>query len=187
MKKLGIIILILALACTGVFASSHVFQIGATGRFGGDITNIEEYKNIENYDFGADARLNFGFFGVATNVLFGKNEGNTVLNTIITANLRADLNVVDLAFGVGYALPIEFGSEGVMVDGQPVSQTFDVLKNSQLLARAAVGVNIGALGLSVDYKIPFDTLVDYFKGDDLKNVESFKQGKLAFSVLVNLF
>lgn len=186
MKKLGIIILILALACTSVFAS-HVFQIGATGRFGGDITKIDDYKNIDNYDFGADARLNFGFFGVATNVLFGKKGDNTVLNTIITANLRADLNVVDLAFGVGYALPIEFGSEGVIVDGQPASQTFDVLKNSQLLARAAVGVNIGALGLSVDYKIPFQTLVDYFKGDDLKNVESFKQGKIAFSVLVNLF
>lgn len=185
MKKLGIIVLILALACTGVFAS--VIQIGATGRFGGDITKIEEYKNVENYDFGLDTRLNFDLFGVAANILFGKNEGNTVLNTILTANLRADFTVVDLAFGVGYALPIEIGDDGVLVDGKPASQTFDVLKNSQILARAAVGVNLGPVGVSVDYKIPFKTLVAYFQGDDLKDLESFKKGEIALSVLVNLF
>lgn len=185
MKKLTIIVLILALVCTGAFAST--FQIGATARYGGNIAEIEDYKDIKNYDYGLDTRLNLNLFGLAANILFGKNDGNTVLNTIITANIRADFTVVDLAFGVGYALPIEFGSDGVIVEGKPVSQAFDVLKNSQLLARAAVGVNIGPVGLSVDYKIPFGTIIDYFKGEDFKNLESFKQGKLAFSVLVNLF
>lgn len=185
MKKLTIIVLILALVCTGAFAS--VLQIGATARFGGDITKIEDYKEFKNYDLGVDARLNFSCFSIATNVLFGKNNDNTVLNTILTANLRADMNVVDLAFGVGYALPIEFGSDGVMVDGKPASQTFDVLKNSQLLARVALGVNIGPIALGVDYKIPFNTLIDYFQGDDLKDLDSFKQGKIALSLLVNLF
>lgn len=185
MKKLTIFVLILALVCTGAFAST--LQVGATARYGGDIASIEDYKNIKNYDFGLDTRINFSLFSVAANILFGSNNGNTVLNSILTANLRADFTVVDLALGVGYALPIEFGSDGVLVNGQPVSQTFDVLKNSQLLARAAVGVNIGALGVSVDYKIPFDTVVKYFKSGDFKNIKSFEQGKLAVSLLVNLF
>lgn len=185
MKKLTIIVLILALVCTGAFAST--FQIGATARYGGNIAEIEDYKDIKNYDYGLDTRLNLNLFGLAANILFGKNNGNTVLNTVITANIRADFTVVDLALGVGYTLPIEFGTDGVMVDGKPVSQAFDVLKNSDLLVRAALGVNIGAVGLSVDYQISSKTIVEYFKGDDLKNLDSFKQGKLAFSVLVNLF
>ncbi len=185
MKKTAVFVLILALVCTG--ASAATLQVGATGRFGGDITDIEDYKDFKNYDIGADARVNLGLFGIAANVLFGKNGDNTVFNSIVTANLRLDLKLVDFAFGVGYALPVETSSSGVMIDGQSAKNFFEVLKNSQVLARTAVGVNLGGLGVSVDYKIPFTTIIDYFNGKDLKNIETFKQGKVAFSVLCNIF
>ncbi len=186
MKKILAILLVLGLVASSAFAT--VLQVGATGRFGGDITSLDSYKEVSNYDFGADARLNLGAFGLAANVLFGKNGENRVYNTILTANVRLDLQAVDFALGAGYSLPVEVSTSGdVLIDNQPIEKTLDVLKNSQLLARAAVGVNIGGLCLSVDYKIPFSTIIDYLKRNDMKNLESFKQGKVALSVLVNIF
>ncbi len=185
MKKLAVLFLIAALLCTSAFAST--LQIGGTARFGGDITDSEDFKDFSNYDFGADARLNLGLFGLATNVVFGSNNGNTVLNTIMTANLRFELSIVEFALGVGYALPIEISEDGVVIDGKNVSEVLEVFKNSQLLARAAVGVNIGGLGVGVDYKIPFQTIIDYAKSEDYKNADTFKQGKISVSLLCNLF
>lgn len=185
MKKFAVLFLIAVLVCTSAFAAT--LQVGGTARFGGEITDIDDFKEIKNYDFGADARLNFGLLGIATNVVFGSNNGNTVLNTIMTANLRFEVAVVEFALGVGYALPIEISDDGLIIDGQPLKDALEVFKNSQLLARAAVGVNIGGLGLSVDYKIPFETVVEYAKSEDHKNIDTFKQGKVAISVLCNIF
>ena len=187
MKKFAVCLLILAVVCTSAFAS--VLQVGGTARFGGGITNIEDYKNVSNYDFGADGRLNLGLFGVAANVLFGKSENdNTVLNSIVTANLRADFKVVDVAVGVGYQFPVEFTKDGVLIADKPANEVLEMLKDTnQLLTRLAVGFNVGLVGISVDYKIPLNTLVGYFKSEDMSNIESFKQGKIAISVLANLF
>lgn len=186
MKKFAVCILILAVVCTSAFAS--VLQVGATGRFGGDFLNIEDYKKVSKYDFGADVRLNVSLFNLSANVLFGKSDaGNFLLNSIITANLRFDLKVVDIALGVGYQVPVEFAKDQVLINGNPVSDIGLLFKDmSALLARAAVGVNLGPLGVSVDYKIPFTTVIGYFKSEDKSNFESFKAGKVAFSVLVNL-
>lgn len=184
MKKFVVFLVVLTLLCTTVFAST--LQIGGTARIGGDFTDIETYKEISNYDFGVDTRLNFGLFGVAANVLFGKNNDHVVLNPIVTANLHIDFKVVELALGLGYALPVEFGDDGVIVDGKDADELLEVLKNSQLLARASALVNIGRIGVGVDYTIPFGTIIDYAKGEDLKNLSSFKQGKVALSVLISL-
>lgn len=185
MKKITVVLMILVLVAASLSAS--VLQIGGTARYGGEMTSLDDYKEFSNYDFGADARLNVGIFNVAANVLFGKNNNNTVLNSIVTANLRFDMKYVELALGVGYSLPIEFSSDGVMVDGKPASETLEVLKNSKLLARAAFGVNIGHLGVGVDYKIPVETIKKYVEGKNWKDLQSFEQGKIALSVLVNLF
>ncbi len=185
MKKIISCLVVLALVCTTVFAST--LQIGGTARFGGDFTDIETYKEFSNYDFGVDTRLNFGLFGVAANVLFGKNNDHVVLNPLVTANVHVDFKVLELAFGLGYALPVEFGDDGVVIDGKKAEEFLDVLKNSQLLTRVSALVDIGRIGVGLDYTIPLSTIIDYAKGEDLKNLSSFKQGKVAFSVLVTLF
>lgn len=185
MKKFAVCLLILAVVCTSAFAS--VLQVGATARYGGSITSLDDYKEISNYDFGADARVNLGLFGIAANVLFGKNADNVVLNSILTANLRLDFKVVDIAVGAGYALPFEFASEGVLISGKPANEVLDVIKNSKLLIRGAVGFNVGVIGISVDYKIPYETLKSYITSEDKSNLKSSEQGKIAVSVLANLF
>lgn len=187
MKKIIVLLLVLVLAVSTSFAA--LIQIGPTARFSGDITNLEEYKDVTNYDFGADARVNLGPLGVAANVLFGKeNDNQLVFNSIITANLRLDLSIVDFSIGAGYSLPIVYDKEtgNITVDGQPIDKTLDVFKESQLLARASVGVNLGGLGVSADYKIPFDTVVSYVTGEE-KDLKSFEKGNVAISMLINLF
>lgn len=185
-KKIAVCLLILAVVCTSAFAS--VLQVGGTARFGGNFLELEDYKKFENYQFGADGRFNLGPFSIATNVLFGKKNNNTTLDTVLTANLRIDLKVVEFAVGAGYQFPVEFDPAGVKIADRPASEVLKVFTDvDQLLARVAFGVNIGLIGVGVDYKIPFGTVIKYFQGGDLKNLDSFKNGSVAFSVLVNLF
>ena len=104
MKKTIIALLILVFAASSCFAA--FIQIGPTARYNGSYTDVEEMKDIKNYEFGADARVNLGLFGVAANALFSQ-EGNTrTFNTIMTANLRAEFSILELSIGAGFDLPI---------------------------------------------------------------------------------
>lgn len=186
MKKFAVCLLIVAVVCTSAFAS--VVQVGGTARFRGDFLNVEDYKKIDSYQFGGDARFNLGPLSLATNVLFGKQDSAFTLDTILTANLRLDFKVVDLAVGAGYQFPVVFDNGNVTIAGKPASEVLSVFTNTDaLLLRAAVGVNLGLVGVSVDYKIPLGTVIEWTKNGDYKNVDSYKKGSVAFSVLVNLF
>ena len=56
MKKTIIALLILVFAASSCFAA--FIQIGPTARYNGSYTDVEEMKDIKNYEFGADARVN---------------------------------------------------------------------------------------------------------------------------------
>ncbi|MGN1163576.1 MAG: hypothetical protein ACI4S4_02090 [Candidatus Ornithospirochaeta sp.] len=187
MKKAALILLILALATTSAFAA--LIQVGPTARYKGDLTDTEEMKDIlDKYDFGADARVNLGKLGIAANALFGKEGERDYFYTIMTANLRANLSLVELSIGAGFDLPIVWDTEtgDVMIGGQPISNALEVFKESDVIIRAAAGVNLGGLGLSVDYKLPFSTIKSYFENSE-DTVETFKKGSAAVSLLINLF
>ena len=68
MKKVIIILLVLTVSLTGLFAA--LIQIGPSARFNGDISNVEDYKSLSNYELGAEARVNISSFSLAANVLF---------------------------------------------------------------------------------------------------------------------
>ena len=106
MKKVIIILLVLAVSLTGLFAAT--VQLGPSGRFNGDISNIEDYKSISNYEFGAEARVNISVFSLAANVLFGQDRANNTdyFNSIVTANLRGEFAIFELGFGAGFDFPV---------------------------------------------------------------------------------
>ena len=187
MKKVIIVMLILAISATGLFAA--LIQVGPSGRYTGDISDIEEYKDISNYEFGAEARVNISAFSLAANALFGQDVSK---NTIITANLRAEVAIFEVGIGAGFDLPIIWDKTtgGVLVEingeNRPIEKFYEVFGNSDVLLRASCGVNLGGLGVALDYKLPWSTLQKYFQ-DKEDTIETVKKGRVSLALLFNLF
>lgn len=192
MKKVIITMLILAISATGLFAA--LIQVGPSGRYTGDISDIEEYKDISNYEFGAEARVNVSAFSLAANALFGQDvsKNTDYFNTIITANLRAEVAIFEVGIGAGFDLPIIWdkttGDVLVEINGEnrPIKKFYEIFGNSDVLLRASCGVNLGGLGVAVDYKLPWSTLQKYFQ-DKEDTIETVKKGRVSLALLFNLF
>lgn len=153
----------------------------------GDIADFESYKAFENYELGLDTRLNFGAFGITGNAFFDKNNDNTVIDSSLYLNLRMDLSLLEFAFGAGYELPLEIGSDGVIINGEISSDVMEIIKNGKFNARVAAALNIGALTIGADYRIPVETLSEFFQNGDFENLEYFRNGKVSLSILCSVF
>ena len=192
MKKAIIILLVLVVSVSGLFAA--LIQVGPSARYKGDITNFEEYKDISNYEFGAEARVNISAFSLAANVLFGQDVPSNIyyFNTIITANLRAEFAIFEFGIGAGFDLPIIWKKTTgeVLVDinneARPIEKFYEVFNNSDVLLRASAGVNLGGLGIAADYKLPWSTIQKYFQNKE-DTIETVKNGRVSVAILLNIF
>ena len=192
MKKVIIILLILTVSLTGLFAA--LIQIGPSARFNGDISNVEDYKSLSNYELGAEARVNISSFSLAANVLFGQDRASNIdyFNSIVTANLRGEFAIFELGIGAGFDFPIIWdkttGDVLVEINGEnrPIEKFYEVFGNSDVLLRASCGVNLGGLGVALDYKLPWSTLQKYFQ-DKEDTIETVKKGRVSLALLFNLF
>ena len=192
MKKVIIILLVLAVSLTGLFAAT--IQVGPSARFNGDISNVEDYKSLSNYELGAEARVNISSFSLAANVLFGQDRANNIdyFNLIVTANLRGEFAIFELGIGAGFDFPIIWdkttGNVLVEINGEnrPIEKFYEVFGNSDVLLRASCGVNLGGLGVALDYKLPWSTLQKYFQ-DKEDTIETVKKGRVSLALLFNLF
>ena len=192
MKKAIIILLVLVVSVSGLVAA--LIQVGPSARYKGDITNFEEYKDISNYEFGAEARVNISAFSLAANVLFGQDVPSNIdyFNSIITANLRAEFAIFEFGIGAGFDLPIIWKKTTgeVLVDinneARPIEKFYEVFNNSDVLLRASAGVNLGGLGIAADYKLPWSTIQKYFQNKE-DTIETVKNGRVSVAILLNIF
>ena len=192
MKKVIIILLVLAVSLTGPFAAT--VQLGPSGRFNGDISNIEDYKSISNYEFGAEARVNISVFSLAANVLFGQDRANNTdyFNSIVTANLRGEFAIFELGFGAGFAFPVIWDKTtrkvlvGINGEEKPIDKFYEIFTNCDILLRASAGVNLGGIGIAADYKLPWSTIQKYFQNEE-DTIATMKKGRVSVSLLLNFF
>ena len=192
MKKVIIILLVLAVSLTGLFAAT--VQLGPSGRFNGDISNIEDYKSISNYEFGAEARVNISVFSLAANVLFGQDRANNTdyFNSIVTANLRGEFAIFELGFGAGFDFPVIWDKTtrevlvGINGEEKPIDKFYEIFTNCDILLRASAGVNLGGIGVAADYKLPWSTIQKYFQNEE-DTIATVKKGRVSVSLLLNLF
>lgn len=192
MKKVIIILLVLAVSLTGLFAAT--VQLGPSGRFNGDISNIEDYKSISNYEFGAEARVNISVFSLAANVLFGQDRANNTdyFNSIVTANLRGEFAIFELGLGAGFDFPVIWNKTtgGVLVgingEKKPIDKFYEIFTNCDILLRASAGVNLGGIGIAADYKLPLSTIQKYFQNEE-DTIATMKKGRVSVSLLLNFF
>ncbi|MDD6841163.1 MAG: hypothetical protein PUD65_07640 [Spirochaetales bacterium] len=192
MKKVIIILLVLAVSLTGLFAAT--IQVGPSARFNGDISNVEDYKSISNYEFGAEARVNISAFSLAANVLFGQDRANNIdyFNSIVTANLRGEFAIFELGFGAGFDFPVIWDKStgdvlvGINGEERPLDKFYEIFTNCDVLFRVSAGVNLGGLGVSADYKLPWSTIQKYFQNQE-DSIATMKKGRVSVSLLLNFF
>ena len=192
MKKVIIILLVLAVSLTGLFAAT--IQLGPSGRFNGDISNIEDYKSISNYEFGAEARVNISVFSLAANVLFGQDRANNTdyFNSIVTANLRGEFAIFELGLGAGFDFPVIWNKTtrevlvGINGEEKPIDKFYEIFTNCDILLRASAGVNLGGIGIAADYKLPWSTIQKYFQNEE-DTIATMKKGRVSISLLLNFF
>ena len=192
MKKVIIILLVLAVSLTGLFAAT--IQLGPSGRFNGDISNIEDYKSISNYEFGAEARVNISAFSLAANVLFGQDRANNIdyFNSIVTANLRGEFAIFELGLGAGFDFPVIWNKTtrevlvGINGEEKPIDKFYEIFTNCDILLRASAGVNLGGIGIAADYKLPWSTIQKYFQNEE-DTIATMKKGRVSISLLLNFF
>ena len=192
MKKVITILLVLAVSLTGLFAAT--IQLGPSGRFNGDISNIEDYKSISNYEFGAEARVNISAFSLAANVLFGQDRTNNTdyFNSIVTANLRGEFAIFELGLGAGFDFPVIWDKTtrkvlvGINGEEKPIDKFYEIFTNCDVLIRASAGVNLGGIGIAADYKLPWSTIQKYFQNEE-DTIATMKKGRVSVSLLLNFF
>lgn len=192
MKKVITILLVLAVSLTGLFAAT--IQLGPSGRFNGDISNIEDYKSISNYEFGAEARVNISAFSLAANVLFGQDRAHNTdyFNSIVTANLRGEFAIFELGLGAGFDFPVIWNKTtrevlvGINGEEKPIDKFYEIFTNCDILLRASAGVNLGGIGIAADYKLPWSTIQKYFQNEE-DTIATMKKGRVSVSLLLNFF
>ena len=192
MKKVITILLVFAVSLTGLFAAT--IQLGPSGRFNGDISNIEDYKSISNYEFGAEARVNISAFSLAANVLFGQDRANNTdyFNSIVTANLRGEFAIFELGLGAGFDFPVIWDKTtrevlvGINGEEKPIDKFYEIFTNCDILLRASAGVNLGGIGIAADYKLPWSTIQKYFQNEE-DTIATMKKGRVSVSLLLNFF
>ena len=194
MNKKTITVLVVLFAIVASLSAAMI-QIGPTGRFRGDVTKVEDLTNPENYALGVDARVNFLLVDVAANALF-ETDYKEVINfdTFASANIRFSIPLVELALGAGVDLQIgnDYNRDGVAdewtINGQAMTgeNFLEIVKGSSIWLRAAAGINLDGLGLSVAYRIPVDTIVSMVT-QDTDPIEYAKMGQFSVSALFNIF
>ena len=185
-KRLIAILVIAAIVPAMAFAS--ILQIGPSVTYNKMVFNGEGdasgLKDISNYGFGADVRLNVYFLQVDAIGTYSKGADNShIISTTPTANLLLKLGPIDLTAGIGPKLDFKRDSAGKWtMNGQDIYNFGDSFMHAKLAYRAGVTANMGLIGLGVSYTVPTEGTFSNFKA-----MPDFKSGTFGVSVLFNLF
>ena len=137
MKKL-IIVLVIALLPALAFADID-FQIGGTAMYKGFLSDILDGPDgitLQDFTYGAEARLNFGFIQGAAAGLYYPDEFAPSLIVLTDIGLTLDLAIIRLGAGIGpnFYIPLEGTADGVPIG---------------LNLKGAVDLQLGKLSLGV--------------------------------------
>ena len=184
MKKFFAILILCVFVTTGAFAS--ILQVGPAANINFNATKAESevsaLKDFNKYQFGAEARVNLFFLQLGANGLVSlpDKNGNWAVNSMLSANLVAGPNLVNLSFGA--AIPYVFGF------GPDASEiTPNSFLEQELMLKAGLNFNLAFVGLGVSYYIPTGLAAKNVVSDIQKMKIDFDRGQLSLAVMFNLF
>lgn len=193
MKKrlLTLALAICVLAPVTLSARAFDFNLGATAQYQNVVDGApsqEDLQDIDNYRFGAEARLNFLLLEVTDTALFGSSSDDIEFTNHLTGGVYIDLiNLVRVGLGVGPELGMKITDDG-LTDSNGDSLTFDsVFKESDFKYKAHVDFLLGdTLTLSASYTLPSDfNLGDNFDFESIiPNGDNWEDGRVGISLLL---
>ncbi len=199
-KVLGLILALCVIVPVSLSAEVLDFSIGGTAQYQLDAgsvqgSNEDDLFNVDNYKFGAEARLKFLLVEASAMSIVGPNSAadGYEADTLMTAGVSLDLlNLIRIGVGLGPQYTVDFKNNGDILDAS--GATFDfgkVFMEANCTYKANVDFLLGGLTLSANYTVPsigfnIQNIVEgTFNVDDL-GVSNFEDGMLGVSVLISL-
>ncbi|MGI6466716.1 MAG: hypothetical protein ACOXZZ_03885 [Sphaerochaetaceae bacterium] len=197
-KRLSILLILLLIVSTGLFAGIFNLSVGATAQFkipakGVDAT--EFMGDIENWAFGPDVRLRLLFAEVGVTGLYSPREGGGhILSGLVTGGVSFDvLGMLRVGLGMGPRVAAsfdkDFGNATIMVDGAPEGSDFGkAFMNAPMTYRATVDFKLSKFLIGLNYTIDSDgfTFENAEVGSLLPNFKD-NPGKIGVSLLYSFF
>ena len=183
MKKISILVALVLLPA--MLMAAPIFQIGGLVSYNKAAVDIsgEDFKDIDNFSFGADIRLNpvkFLSLDIPATIGFGDD--------LFTAGVLPSLNVnvplgsfLDIAVGMGIQMDFQKRGDDWYYNDFKLSDFSEAFPYSKLLYRAGVTFNLGLLSIGATVAVPTE---GNFKEFDLKPI--FDEARASAVVLVNL-
>ena len=176
MKKRILAVLLALLMVSAAFAAP-VFQLGGLVSYNKTVVSdegldfeVEDLKDINNFSFGADIRLNIANFfslDVPATIGFG-SEGAFTAAAIPTVNVNLPiLGLVDIALGVGTQFDFQHVDDEWTMNGLPFDSAAEAFEQSKLVYRAGVTVNLSFLSIGLNATVP---CTDPFTSDDIGGI-----------------
>jgi hypothetical protein len=200
-KKVLIVLMIVALIPSMLFAKTFGFNIGGTVMYnvnaGSVLDDKNAFGNINNYNFGADLRLKLLVFNItamgtyAGQAQIAGHDGYHEVSTMLTAGLAFDLfDFLRIGVGMGPRVSLySNGSDWKFYDLNHSSMSDgnfgDAIKNAPMSYRATVDFLIGPVSLGMSYIV--DSTYNFADAGNVGNLKpDFNAGKLGASVMFNL-
>jgi hypothetical protein len=198
-KRLSILLILLLIVSTGLFAGILNLSVGATAQYkisATEVSDAEFMGDIENWAFGPDVRLRLLFAEVGVTGLYSPREdGGHVLSGLMTGGVSFDvLGMLRIGLGLGPRIAAsfdkDFGHPQIFVAGEGlVDSTFgEAFMNAPMTYRATVDFKLSKFLIGLNYTIDSDGFT--FANTDFGSlVPNFKDnpGKIGVSVLFSIF
>jgi hypothetical protein len=197
MKKrlLALTLAICVLVPMTLSARAFDFNLGATAQYQNDVTDssfdFDNLTKLENYRFGAEARLNFVLLEVADTALFGSTfigtDNAVEFTNHLAAGVYADVaDVVRLGLVAGPEFGMKISQDGVFNTDDTAFEFFDIVMKSNFTYKAHADFLVGeTLTLSATYTLP--TTFNLEDADLTKLIpqgDDWSNGRVGISVLL---
>ncbi|MGD1823136.1 MAG: hypothetical protein ACPKM0_10305 [Pleomorphochaeta sp.] len=198
-KILGLLIALCLIVPVSLSAEALDLSIGGTAQyqFSADDTvsgSEEDFFDIENYKFGAEARVKLLLVEASDIALVGTtDDGGVQISNLMTAGVSFDLlNLVRVGVGLGPKFEVNFNDDGTVTDAWGDEFVFtDIFMKSNCTYKANVDFLLGGLTLSANYTVDsqgfnINNIVnDEFTMEDLAPAD-WGQGQFGIAVLISL-
>lgn len=187
MKKKALLIMICALFSMSLF-SAPLLQIGANASYNAPIADdafSDGLKEIENYTFGVEARVNlFDWVSFAVPATFGGFGGDGILvSTMPSVNLNIPAaDFLDIALGLGMRMDFLHSGDSWYINGTSMDDAGNALMEARLAYRAALTFNLFGFGLGLTAAVPVKGSFSSFNPSPLWDAST-----LSASLLINFF
>lgn len=201
-KKLIAVMLILAVATAGAFASVISLSVGATAQYqlkaaeawdAGVNGEWGKFTDLSQWSFGGEARVKILFLEATINGLYNKTDDTNTdyaheVSFLTSGGLTINIaGFLRLGVGLGPRFSLKISDTGdYVIQGGGATGFVDSLKNSPMSYRASADFTLGPVMIGVNYTV--DTAFTFAVADfaDLAK-PNWDSGKIGVSLLYTIF